>query len=165
MNLIDSHCHLDSEPFDADRDPFEIVGLAADAKYQDVRVPAPPIVYVYAPVSRGSVDFSLRTAGTPVAVAGDARRILTGVRKANAWLRLRMAGLNLDNLGRSNSPGRLIGPSQSFSSRPGITDPLPGPDSPATAGDGDSDTTTCSHEETMKTARDFCYSSSFSPCR
>jgi hypothetical protein len=62
--------------FDADREPFEIVGLAGDAKYQDVRVAPPPIVYVYAPLSGGRADVSLRTSVPPSAIAGDARRIL-----------------------------------------------------------------------------------------
>src|SRR6185369_3010562 len=33
--------------FDEDREPYEIVGLAADAKYQDVRTAAPETVYLF----------------------------------------------------------------------------------------------------------------------
>ena len=45
------------------RDPYEIVGVAGDAKYNDVRLPSPPIVYQFALMSRGSSDLSLRTSG------------------------------------------------------------------------------------------------------
>jgi hypothetical protein len=65
--------------FDDDREPFEIVGLVGDAKYQDARVPAPPTVYVYTTAFTGAVDLSLRTAINPTAVATDARRVLTDV--------------------------------------------------------------------------------------
>jgi predicted permease len=70
--------------FDEDRDPFEIVGLAGDAKYQDVRDAAPPTVYIYTPVFTGSSDWSLRTAVDPTAVAGDVRRVLGDVFGASA---------------------------------------------------------------------------------
>jgi predicted permease len=72
--------------FDDDREPFEIVGLAGDAKYQDVRVPAPPTVYVYTTTftGTGSVDLSLRTAISPTAIATDARRVMTDVFGARA---------------------------------------------------------------------------------
>ena len=59
-----------------ERDPYEIVGVAGDAKYQDIRASAPPTVYVFAPLSRSSV-LSVRTNGDPIAVAADARRIVT----------------------------------------------------------------------------------------
>jgi predicted permease len=62
-----------------ERDPYEIVGVAGDAKYQDVRVPAPPIVYLFAPMSPGASVLSLRTSVSPAAVAADARRVFTDV--------------------------------------------------------------------------------------
>ncbi len=65
--------------FDQERDPFEIVGLAGDAKYQDARVAAPPTVYVYAPAFTGSMELSLRTAAAPTALAADVRRVLVGI--------------------------------------------------------------------------------------
>src|SRR4030095_6797097 len=40
-------------------DPYEIVGVAGDAKYQDIRLAAPPIVYLFAQMSRGSTTLSL----------------------------------------------------------------------------------------------------------
>jgi predicted permease len=65
--------------FDDDRDPFEIVGVAGNAKYQDARVAAPPTVYIYTPAFTGSSDVSLRTDVAPTAVVTDARRVLTDV--------------------------------------------------------------------------------------
>jgi predicted permease len=62
-----------------ERDPYEIVGVAGDAKYQDVRLVPPPTVYVFAPMSRGSTTLSLRTDVNPTAVAVDARRIVNEV--------------------------------------------------------------------------------------
>jgi predicted permease len=69
---IGFHVWLENE-----RDPYEVVGVAGDAKYQDIRVPAPPIVYLFAPMSRGSTTLSLRTDINPIAVAADARRTVT----------------------------------------------------------------------------------------
>jgi predicted permease len=60
-----------------DRDSYEIVGVAGDAKYQDIRLPAPPIVYLCAPMSSGSTTLSVRTDANPLVVAADARRIVT----------------------------------------------------------------------------------------
>jgi len=71
---IGRHVWLENE-----RDRYEIVGVAGDAKYQDVRLAAPPIVYVFAPMSRGSSELSLRTSVRPSAVAADARRIANDV--------------------------------------------------------------------------------------
>jgi putative ABC transport system permease protein len=73
-NPIGRHVWLDNEP-----DAYEIVGIAGDTKYQDLRVPAPPIVYLFAPMSTGSSDLSLRTSVLPTAVASDARRIVNDV--------------------------------------------------------------------------------------
>jgi predicted permease len=67
---IGLHVWLENE-----RDPYEIVGVAGDAKYQDIRLPAPPTVYLFAPLLRGSTTLSLRTDGNPIAVAAEARRI------------------------------------------------------------------------------------------
>jgi hypothetical protein len=62
-----------------EREPYEVIGVAGDAKYQDVRLSAPPIVYLFAPMSRGSTDLSLRTSVRPTAIAADARRIVNDV--------------------------------------------------------------------------------------
>ena len=71
---IGRHVWIENE-----RDPYEIVGVAGDAKYQDIRLVAPPTVYFFAPMSRGSTTLSLRTDGNPTAIAGDARRIVNEV--------------------------------------------------------------------------------------
>jgi putative ABC transport system permease protein len=76
---VGRHLWLESEA-----DPYEIVGVAADAKYQDIRAVAPPTVYVFAPMSRGPMRLSLRTDGNPLAVAADARRIVEQVLGADA---------------------------------------------------------------------------------
>src|SRR4051812_1765030 len=62
-----------------EREPYEIIGVAADAKYHEVRDAAPPTVYVFALMSRGSTELSLRTDVNPDAIAADARRIVTEV--------------------------------------------------------------------------------------
>ena len=61
-----------------ERDPYEIVGVVGDAKYQDIRAAAPPLVYEFGPMSREST-LSLRTTVSPTAVAGDARRVVNEV--------------------------------------------------------------------------------------
>jgi predicted permease len=72
---IGLHVWLENE-----RDPYEIVGVVGDAKYNDdIRLPAPPTVYVFAPMSRGSTTLSVRTDGNPIAVAANARRIASDV--------------------------------------------------------------------------------------
>jgi predicted permease len=58
-----------------ERDPYEIVGVVGDAKYQDIRAAAPPIVYFFAPLLRQST-LSLRTDVNPTAVVAGARRIV-----------------------------------------------------------------------------------------
>jgi hypothetical protein len=66
------------------RDPYEIVGVAGDAKYSDVRAPAPPIVYQFALMSRGSSDLSLRTSGRP----GGPRGRRAPPRQRRIWFRI-----------------------------------------------------------------------------
>jgi predicted permease len=80
---IGLHVWLESE-----RDPYEIIGVAGDAKYQDIRLPAPPIVYLFAPMSRGSTTLSVRTDVKPAAVAADARRIVAEVLGADSVRRV-----------------------------------------------------------------------------
>jgi putative ABC transport system permease protein len=74
---------LEDEP-----DSYEIVGVAGDAKYQDVKLAAPPTVYLFAPMSRGSATLSLRTSVDPVAVATEARRTITEVLGADSVRRV-----------------------------------------------------------------------------
>jgi predicted permease len=91
--------------FDADRDPYEIVGLVGDAKYQDVRVEAPPTVYIYVPVFRGSADFSVRAAVTATAIAPDARRVLADVFGSGA---IRRVTTLVEQVDASIVPERLM---------------------------------------------------------
>ncbi len=62
--------------FDKDPQPYEIVGVVGDAKYNDVREPAPRTVYVHHFQSGMGADFSLRTRIAPHAVAADVRRVV-----------------------------------------------------------------------------------------
>lgn len=63
--------------FDADTEPHEIVGVVADAKYSDVRTPAPRTVYLHAfQQNRVPSGFVLRTRGSPPSVANGVRRIV-----------------------------------------------------------------------------------------
>lgn len=56
---------------------YEIVGVVADAKYLDLREPPPRTIYFNAfQEPRSFRRFALRTAGNPVAVAADVRRIV-----------------------------------------------------------------------------------------
>ena len=87
------------------RDPFEIVGVAGDAKYNDARRPSPPIVYQFALMSRGSSDLSLRTSGRPVSVADDARRVVDDVFGANSVGRVTTLAAQVD---ASIVPERLL---------------------------------------------------------
>jgi predicted permease len=74
-NPIGLHLWLENE-----RDPYEVVGLVGNAKYQDdIRLAAPPTVYLFAPMSRGSTTLSLRTDGNPIAVAANARQIASNL--------------------------------------------------------------------------------------
>jgi predicted permease len=91
--------------FDGDTQPYEIVGLAGDAKYSDVRIPAPPTVYTpYFRSPTTSGEFALRTSGPPRAVAGDARRVIDDV-APDAQVRLTTLAEQVDG---SIVPERLI---------------------------------------------------------
>jgi predicted permease len=82
-NPVGRHVWLENEG-----DPYQIVGVAGDAKYQDIRLAPPPTVYVFAPMSRGSTTLSLRTDVNPTAVAGEARRIVGEVLGPETVLRV-----------------------------------------------------------------------------
>jgi len=91
--------------FDTETDPYEIVGLAGDAKYQDVRLGAPPTVYIYAPVFRGSASLSLRTVVAPTAIAAEARRVLAEAFGSGAVKRVTTLATQVDD---SIVPERLM---------------------------------------------------------
>jgi putative ABC transport system permease protein len=66
--------------FENDAVPFEIVGVAVDAKYADLHEPAPPTVYLNAFQERGAAStFALRTSVAPTAVAPAVRGAITEV--------------------------------------------------------------------------------------
>ena len=68
--------------FDGDLKPYEIVGVAGDAKYGEAREATPRTIYFNAfQEGRLFSQFSLRTRGSPAAVAGDFRRIVNGALK------------------------------------------------------------------------------------
>lgn len=71
-----------------ERDPYEIVGLTGDAKYQDIRLAAPPTVYLFAPMSRGSTTLSVRADVNLAALAPEARRVIADVLGAKAVRRV-----------------------------------------------------------------------------
>jgi predicted permease len=53
---------------------FEVVGVAADARYRDMREDTPPTIYLpFRQVPQSYVTFAARTAGDPGAVAGPVR--------------------------------------------------------------------------------------------
>jgi putative ABC transport system permease protein len=66
--------------FENDTVPFEIVGVAGDAKYADLHEPAPPTVYLNAFQEQGVAStFALRTSVPPTSVAAEVRRIVAEV--------------------------------------------------------------------------------------
>ena len=87
------------------RDPYEIVGVAGNAKYNDVRLPSPPIVYQFALMSRGSSDLSLRTSGRRAGLADDARRLVNDVFGTNSVGRVTTLAEQVD---ASIVPERLL---------------------------------------------------------
>ena len=61
-------------------DAMEIIGVAADAKFSDVRRPAPPTIYEpYVKHPQGLMTFAVRTAGDPEALAGSIRDAVAAV--------------------------------------------------------------------------------------
>jgi predicted lysophospholipase L1 biosynthesis ABC-type transport system permease subunit len=87
------------------RDPYEIVGVAGDAKYNDVRLPSPPTIYQFALMSRGSSDLSLRTSGRRAGLADDARRLVNDVFGTNSVGRVTALAEQVD---ASIVPERLL---------------------------------------------------------
>jgi predicted permease len=69
---------------EGDSRPYEVVGIVADAKYSDLRTPAPQTVYLNAfQQNRLPSEFALRTSVPPTSTSSEIRRIvedvLTGV--------------------------------------------------------------------------------------
>ncbi len=68
---------------EGDNQPLEIVGVVGDAKYLDLRDPAPRTVYLCAFQQQtvNSHRFALRTAGDPAVAAAEVRRTVSAVLK------------------------------------------------------------------------------------
>jgi predicted permease len=65
---------------EGDARPYEVVGVVEDAKYSDLRIPAPPTVYQNAfQQDRLPAAFALRTTVAPTEVADDLRRTVHDV--------------------------------------------------------------------------------------
>jgi putative ABC transport system permease protein len=94
------HVWLENE-----RDPYEIVGVAGDAKYNDVRLPSPPTVYEFALMSRGSSVLSLRASRRRTDLATDARRVVDDVFGSNSVGRVTTLAEQVD---ASIVPERLL---------------------------------------------------------
>jgi predicted permease len=88
-----------------ERDPYEIVGVVGDAKYSDIHVAARTIVYLFAPMSRGSTNLSLRTSVRPTAIAADARRVVSEALGADSIQRVTTLAEQVD---ASIVPERLM---------------------------------------------------------
>jgi putative ABC transport system permease protein len=93
--------------FDAGTVQYEVVGVVADAKYDDLHVDAPRTVYLNAfQEQRGRVaQFGLRTSGAPEAVAPDVRRLVQDVLKTVAVAKVTTLD---DQLNASLVPERLM---------------------------------------------------------
>jgi putative ABC transport system permease protein len=80
-NPIGKHVTLEHVTGGSDGQPYEIVGLAGDANYSEIREATPRIIYLPA-FQDGRVraqNFVLRTNIDPAAVAGDVRRTVLAV--------------------------------------------------------------------------------------
>jgi predicted permease len=98
---------LDRQIFlEGDPQPFDIIGVAADAKYQDVRVPAPETVY-FDCFRQGTMpsEFTLRTSVPPESLADDARRL---VELAMNGARVRGTRTLAEQIDAAIGPERLI---------------------------------------------------------
>jgi len=92
--------------FDGDDKPYEIVGVAADAKYGDLYETPPRMVYMNAfQQERIPPKFAIRTSTAPSAIAGDVRRVVRDVLKT---VRIAKVTTMDDQVNASIIPERLI---------------------------------------------------------
>jgi predicted permease len=81
------HYFSDSDPIglqfsyaDNEPDRFQIVGLVTDARVNDIREEAPPIIYFPVEQNPGNIDgLEVRTEADPTWVAAQARRVVTDI--------------------------------------------------------------------------------------
>jgi ABC-type antimicrobial peptide transport system permease subunit len=65
---------------EGDSRPYEVVGVVADAKYADLRTPAPQTVYLNAfQQNRLPSEFALRTSVPPIAITTEVRHVVNDV--------------------------------------------------------------------------------------
>jgi putative ABC transport system permease protein len=92
--------------FDGDDKPYEIVGVAADAKYLNLYEAPPRMVYMNAfQEGRIASQFALRTSVAPAAITGDVRRAVSDVLKT---VRVAKVTTMDDQVNASIIPERLI---------------------------------------------------------
>jgi putative ABC transport system permease protein len=98
--------------FDGDSQPYEIVGLVADAKYADVRAPAPRTIYLHYFQQRGMPSqFALRTNVAPTSLGGEVRRVVDDVLRTVPVAKVTTLAEQVD---ASIVPERLIATLSSF---------------------------------------------------
>src|SRR5207237_44139 len=92
--------------FEGQGTPYEIGGVVADAKYEDLHQPAPRTIYLHAFQDRGIAhEFALRTRVNPRAIAADVRRIVRDTLPTVPMTRMTTLA---DQIDRSLVPERLV---------------------------------------------------------
>jgi predicted permease len=92
--------------FDGDTQPYEIVGVVANAKYRDVNEPPGSTIYLHAFQQRRLYSrFSLRTSVPPASVAAAARRVAADVLPTDPVARITTLAAQVD---ASIVPERLV---------------------------------------------------------
>ena len=92
--------------FEGETTRYEIVGVVADAKYEDLHQPAPRTIYLHAFQEHGTAnEIALRTNVSPNSVAGDVRRVVRDTLKAVPVTRVTTLAEQVD---RSIIPERLL---------------------------------------------------------
>lgn len=91
--------------FDGDDKPYEIVGVAGDAKYLNLHRPPPPTVYLNSFQEAGASQFAIRTTAPPLSIADGVRR---AVREVASGVRVAKVTTMEDQVDASIVPERLI---------------------------------------------------------
>jgi ABC-type antimicrobial peptide transport system permease subunit len=86
--------------------PFRVIGIVADAKYQDVRTAAPPTLYFAYQARPGTpVEFALRTSVAPNSISAAVQRTVDEVMKG---ARIRKLTTLSDQVNAAIVPERLL---------------------------------------------------------
>ncbi len=92
--------------FDGENRRYEIVGVVADAKYTDLRQPAPRTIYLnYFQSGPQPLQWAVRTAVAPMAVSGGVQRI---VRDVSPAMRVTKVTTLADQMDRSIVTERIV---------------------------------------------------------